>query len=177
MFGTDAPIWRFLEQFGGAADPHEPVTDTGVIETYPVLAIIALGWTLPHSTRSTGRLPKYNPARRKTFLISDWQYLCQRTSSELEALGLPELAQSVAGLARAGAPRKADQDCLDACICLLVALYLAEPRECLMVGNMDTGYIVVPSGNLLRDELHARCDNTGRAHSEWVRPFVLRSVG
>lgn len=71
MFGRDAPVWPFLEQFGGAADPLDPASvSSQVFETYPVLAMIALGWTLPDS-RATGRLPKYNPGRRKTFSLSD----------------------------------------------------------------------------------------------------------
>jgi hypothetical protein len=47
-----------------------------VIETYPVLTMIALGWTIPDSDgRLTGRLPKYNPGRKKTFSIKDWQHV------------------------------------------------------------------------------------------------------
>ena len=42
MFGKEAPIWPFLTRFSGPADPLEPVADTRVFETYPVLAMIAL---------------------------------------------------------------------------------------------------------------------------------------
>ena len=55
----------------------------------------------------------------------------------------------------------------------MAALYLAESRECLMLGNQDTGYIVVPYGEDLCEELQARCKRTGRAPSEWVRSFRL----
>lgn len=175
MFGPNAPVWGFLEQFGGAADPCAPVTDACVLETYPVLAMIALGWVLPHSVRSSGRLPKYNPVRRKTFSISDWRFVCQRIASEVEAHGLLHLSQSIAELGKADSPRKPDQDGLDACICLVVALYLVEQRECLMVGNTESGYIVVPSGSTLRDELRTRCGDTGRPHGDWVREFVLQA--
>src|SRR5437773_10623265 len=75
MFGKEAPVWPFLNQFGGPADPMAPVAETRVFETYPVLTMIALGWTL-QDTPATGRLPKYNPQRKKTFSISDWQYVC-----------------------------------------------------------------------------------------------------
>ncbi|MBW2279348.1 MAG: DUF429 domain-containing protein [Deltaproteobacteria bacterium] len=173
MFGEDAPVWRFLDQFGGAADPLEPVKDTAVLETYPVLTMIALGWSLPHSARPTGRLPKYNPERRSTFTISDWDHVCQRTLSELDAFGLQELARWLGGLSDSRSPRKIDQDRLDSCICLLTALHLADQRECMMVGDTDTGYIVVPFGDFLRDELHARCISTGRTPKEWVRSFIL----
>ena len=76
MFCSEAPIWPFLTRFGGPADPLSPVVDTRVSETYPVLAIIALDWALPDH-RIMGRLPKYNPSRRNTFSISDWQHLCK----------------------------------------------------------------------------------------------------
>jgi len=75
MFGEKAPVWQFLNRFGGPADPFEPVEGTRVIETYPVLVMIALGWMLPDS-RPKGRLPKYNPERRPPFSISDWQHVC-----------------------------------------------------------------------------------------------------
>ena len=74
-------------------------------------------------------------------------------------------------------PRKIDQDGLDACICLLAALYLAEAKSCLMVGNTATGYIVVPYGENLYEELKVRCEQTGRAPSEWVRSFRLSASG
>jgi predicted RNase H-like nuclease len=72
MFGDKAPVWPFLTGFGGPADPLGQVTETRVFETYPVLALIALGWTLTDS-RAAGRLPKYNPVRKKTFSLSDWR--------------------------------------------------------------------------------------------------------
>ncbi len=56
MFGKEAPVWPFLERFGGAANPLDSLAYTRVFETYPVLAIMALGWTLPDS-RAAGRLP------------------------------------------------------------------------------------------------------------------------
>ena len=70
MFGKTAPVWSFLARFGGPANPLEPIAGTQVFETYPVLVMIALDWVLSDS-RATGRLPKYNPERKKTFSISD----------------------------------------------------------------------------------------------------------
>ena len=77
MFGMDAPVWRFLKRFGGAAYPLVPVANTRVFETYPVLVIIALCWTM-RDPRHTGQLPKYNPDRR-TFVICDWRHVCALT--------------------------------------------------------------------------------------------------
>jgi len=175
MFGTEAPMWQFLTRFGGPADPLEPVADTRVLETYPALAMIALLWTLPDS-RAAGRLPKYNPARKKTFSNSDWQHVCGLASRAFSERGLMEIVQWIDGAARKTSPRKSDQDGLDACVCLLVALYLAEQKNCLMVGDLQTGYIVVPYGAGLRGELDGRCNETGRAPSEWVRVFRLTSA-
>jgi predicted RNase H-like nuclease len=172
MFGEEAPIWRFLTRFGGPADPLEPVTDTRVFETYPVLTMIALGWMLPDS-RPAGRLPKYNPKRKKTFSISDWQHVCGLASGAFRERELAGIVRWIDEAARNTSPRKSDQDGLDACLCLLVALYLAERKDCLMVGNRQTGYIVVPYDAGLREELGARCNQTGRAPSEWVRAFRL----
>ena len=60
MFGTEAPMWKFLRRFGGAADPMTPVTNTRVFETYPVLAMIALCWTIGDQ-RHTGPASQVQP--------------------------------------------------------------------------------------------------------------------
>jgi predicted RNase H-like nuclease len=172
MFGREAPVWPFLSRFGGPADPMQPVAETRVFETYPVLTMIALGWTLP-DRRAAGRLPKYNPQRKKTFSMSDWQYVCGLASDAYQERGLMEIVQWLNSMAQNAWPRKSDQDGLDACLCLLVALHLAERKDCLMVGDLHTGYIVVPYGGGLLAELDARCNQTGRAPSEWVRTFRL----
>jgi predicted RNase H-like nuclease len=171
MFGRDAPIWQFLKQFGGPANPLERVADTRVIETYPVLAMIALGWMLKDDERATGRLPKYNP-KNQNFSIPDWKHVCKKASGAFHEFRLAEIARRIDELHEIS-PRKKDQDGLDACLCLLVALYLAERKDCLMVGDLKTGYIVVPHGAELREELDARCNNTcpHRTASEWVRVF------
>ena len=179
MFGTEAPVWKFLKRFGGAANPLGPVAGTLVIETYPVLAMIALNWTQPDLSpqgRPAGRLPKYNPERNKTFSPSDWQYVCGRASVAISDRGLKEIVQWIDGIALKAPPHKCDQDGLDACICLLVALHLAEGKDCLMVGDLQTGYIVVPDNVQLSDELATRCNKTDRVPSEWVRKFRLAAM-
>lgn len=175
MFGTEAPIWQFLEKFGGASDPINPIADEQVFETYPVLALIALGWVL-RDKRITGRLPKYNPERRTTFSIDDWRFICDRLSEKIAARQLSSLGAWISDVKAKHSPRKRDQDGLDACICLIVALHLAESKDCLMVGNTDTGYIVVPHGDGLRRELEERCKKTNRDPSLWVRTFSLNAV-
>ena len=174
MFGENAPVWRFLTRFGGPANPLSHGAGTCVFETYPVLTMIALDWTLPDS-RATGRLPKYNPERKKTFSRVDWRYVCQLTSAALHERGLHGIVQWLDGEARIDAPRKSDQDGLDACLCLLVALQVNQRKACLMVGNMDSGYMVVPYGAGLHAELESRCHQTGRVPSDWVTPFQLQA--
>jgi predicted RNase H-like nuclease len=175
MFGAEAPIWQFLENFGGRSDPFSSKLDELVFETYPVLSLIALDWVLPDE-RKTGRLPKYNPERMKTFSMYDWRHICNRLSEEMDARQLTSLDAWISEIKAKHSPRKRDQDGLDACICLLVALHLAESKDCLMVGNTDTGYIVVPHGDGLRWELEERFKKTNRDPSLWVRAFALNAV-
>jgi predicted RNase H-like nuclease len=172
MFGSEAPVWPFLTRFGGPADPLKPVVDTRVFETYPVLTMISLDWMLSDH-RVTGRLPKYNPERKRTFWNSDWRHVCEQASSAFHERGLMEIVAWIDGAAEKTSPQKRDQDGLDACLCLLVALYLAERKDCLMIGDLQTGYIVVPYSAKLCAELNVRCDKTGRVSSEWVRAFRL----
>ena len=175
MLGPVAPVWEFLAGFGGAADPFDEAQSTRVLETYPVLAIIALGWTLADEERPAGRLPKYNPDRRKTFAISDWAHVCRTTSTRLAAEGAPESAAWAETAATKAKPTKSDQDQLDACICLVSALHLAKRRDALFVGCCTTGYIVVPDSEMLRKELEHRCVSLGRESARWVRVFRLGS--
>lgn len=172
MFGSEAPVWPFLSRFGGPADPLNSVVNTRVFETYPVLAMIALGWTLPDH-RVGGRLPKYNPARRKTFSISDWQHVCELAARAFHERGLLCMVKWINCVGQMISPQKCKQDGLDACLCLLVGLYLAERKDCLMVGDLQTGYIVVPYSGELQAELDARCNQTGLVPSEWVQVFRL----
>jgi predicted RNase H-like nuclease len=176
MFGAAAPVWEFLAGFGGLVDPLADDASTQVLETYPALAMIALGWTLPDSQRATGRLPKYNPDRRKTFAIADWVHVCRATGAKLAAEGAIELAAWTEAAATKTKPTKNDQDRLDACLCLVAALHLAKGRNALFVGCCTTGYIVVPNSDPLRAELVTRCMELGRDPSQWVRVF-RRAVG
>ncbi len=170
MFGKGAPIWSFLERFGGPSDPQKMSGGTRVIETYPVLAMIALNW-LVEDTRPTGRLPKYNPQRSKTFLMTDWKIVCNYLTRALEDRAVAGFATWLAKMRNLARPTKSDQDCIDACICLLVGTYLAAHDDCLLVGNMDSGYMVVPHNPVLRDELERRCRATKRDPENWVKKF------
>jgi predicted RNase H-like nuclease len=56
---------------------------------------------------------------------------------------------------------------------LLVGLHMVQPSDCLLVGDQRTGYIIVPFGEALHKELHARCTKTGRDREEWVKRIRL----
>jgi predicted RNase H-like nuclease len=167
MFGPNAPVWPFLDAFGGAALIPALDAPTVVIETYPVLTLIALGWLLP-DTRPAGRLPKYNPERRSTFALADWQYVCEAAANALGARGLDAGAAYLRRAAAHTRPQKRDQDALDAPLCLLAGLHVAAGDECLMVGDLESGYIVVPHAAPLHTELARRFHVTGRDPRRWL---------
>lgn len=148
MFGVNAPVWNYLDQFGGPSHPLVVQEKTGVIETYPVLTMIALGWLRSDELRDCGRLPKYNPARKKTFAVEDWQHVCKAAAKKFSDRGLAGIAQWIRDVSGIKKPHKCDQDCINACICMVVALHLAEGRKCLMVGDLQTGYIIVPDSEI-----------------------------
>jgi len=174
MFGDAAPIWPFLEYFGRVPKLHQSVCDTQVIETYPALAITALGWTLADS-RDCGRLPKYNPAQTKKFAACDWNHVCNNTARALRDFGLTESPSWIDELRNKVPLRKTDQDRLDACICLLVAFHLFTRRSSLIVGDSETGYIVFPDDPRLVSELHVRCRKTNQPEMRWARPYQAKS--
>ena len=83
--------------------------------------------------------------------------------------GLTELAEWCAASAGLARVTKEAQDLLDACICLVPALELAQGASCLVVGEVESGCMVVPSGKALERELVERCEATGRPAGQWVR--------
>lgn len=175
MFDDGAPIWPFLDRLGGPADILSCSRHTAIFETYPVLTIIARGWILPDERRLSGRLPKYNPVRRSTFLIDDWAYLCGKLSEFFRDRGVVAIADWIDSIQSMNMPRKADQDRLDACLCLLVAMDLAEGKNCLVVGEQTTGYIVTSASELIIRELTQRCIQTERDPARWIHSLALQN--
>ena len=92
-------------------------------------------------------------------------------SEEFRKRGLNQIVQWIEGVQEKPTPWKTDQDGLDACICLLVALHLAEGKDCLMIGDLETEYIIVPDSAELRAGCYARCCKTGRSPAQWLRVF------
>jgi hypothetical protein len=124
------------------------------------------GWMCPTLIAHAADSRSTTPGRKKTF---DWQHACRFASKEFSNRGLRSIAQWIEKACENAKPRERDQDCLDACICLIVALHLAEGNDCLMVGNLETGSIVVPHGAQLIEELEIHCRRTGRNPAEWIQ--------
>ncbi len=161
MFCDAAPIWRFLAALGAEEDPERArgaPDGLFVMEVFPALALASLGPDF------FGRLagPRYNPMRRKTFCARDWVRVADAAAAEARAFGCVELAewcQEAGALAR---PRKADQDMLDAALCVLIALRwrLRPRRDSLLLGDLTSGYMVLPVSEPVRERLSlaaARC--------------------
>jgi predicted RNase H-like nuclease len=169
MFDDDAPLWKFTKSFGNLLGIANFGRSCCLIETYPVLALIALE-LVRADRRHKGRLPKYNPARRKTFRQEDWDFLCASLAGFFDKPGVRDVSDWLCNQS-GKKPKKKDQDGLDACICLLVAMHLAEGKTCLQIGKSESGEIVVPYLETLETELQERCTRIKIAPKEWIRPF------
>lgn len=158
MFCYASPIWHFLRDLDAREAPEAPeearIASTGlyIMEVFPALAMPSM------NAQFFGRLaaPRYNPAR-KTFSRIDWENVATAAASRFDELGLGEAAEwcrEAAGLPRI---RKADQDQLDAMICLWVALHwrLRARAQSLLLGSLEEGYMVVPATPVVRDRLEA----------------------
>ena len=120
-----------------------------------------------------GPAAQVQPSAEKDLLHRGLAARLRAETGAFQERGLSEIVDWIERYARKISPRKNDQDGLDACLCLLVALHLIEGKDCLMVGDCETGYIVVPDDADLRAELDNRCKQTNRVPSDWVRVFRL----
>ncbi len=120
MFGDDAPIWTFLAAFGAMQDPvgaRGATVGRFVMEVFPAMALPAMVPALWRRKRAA----KYNPAASK-FVPSDWPLVAEGMAAFVRCLEAGPLADWLAAEAVRTKPRKADQDRLDAAICLAIAL-------------------------------------------------------
>ena len=154
MFCDASPIWPFLTALGAVEDPERGrVAEDGlyVMEVFPALALPSL------SEGFFGRLsgPRYNPARRKTFRKHDWVCVADAATAEADGLRCEGLAEWCRDIGKLAQPRKADQDRLDAALCVLIALRwrLRARSESLLLGDLTTGYMVTPVSPQVRTYL------------------------
>ena len=153
IFCDNAPMWRFLKQLSPRENPTAARTaEYGVflIEVFPALALPSL---LPELwLRRRGA--KYNPVN-SNFQRKDWKLVTgcvERFALDTELTQLNEAAQDLALLDH---PRKADQDKLDALICLIIGwIFRRHPAaDTTVIGDGVNGYIVIPSTPAVREVL------------------------
>jgi predicted RNase H-like nuclease len=160
MFDDAAPIWKFKDALGAIEDPEAArVASEGlyIMEVFPALALAGLNSAFCDRLKG----PRYNPERRKTFNLAHWHDVIE-TIRRVGTLAAIELIDDWCDTTRAvPSLRKADQDKLDAMICALVGLHwLVAPREqSMMIGDLDTGYMIAPC----IDGVHARILAKARA--------------
>ncbi|AZV38272.1 DUF429 domain-containing protein [Komagataeibacter xylinus] len=154
MFCDASPIWRFLNALKAREQPEEARLATNglyLIEVFPALALASLG------DGFFGRLsaPKYNPGRTKNFRLDDWNRVAATAAQQAHLLGCKELAEWCLACGKIARPRKQDQDKLDAALCVLIALHwrLRPREESVLLGDLDTGYMVLPASPQVRDYL------------------------
>ena len=145
MFGPDAPIWRFLQRLRAVQNPPESrsaVSGLHAVEVFPALALPALEPAILERKRAA----RYNPASRRRFSLPDWCLVALAASRHAAALRLDDLSEWARDLAESPKPTKIDQDCLDAAICLIVALqWRRAPRDQVtVIGDAQFGYMVSP---------------------------------
>ena len=145
MFGANAPIWRFLERLGASQNPPAARTMTHglhLLEVFPALALPALEPEIMKRKRAVS----YNPANKRTFSCDDWRLVAGAVRRRADELGIERLSRWAGQAVARANPAKSDQDCLDAAICLIVALEWRRARRdrVMVIGNGRTGYMVTP---------------------------------
>ncbi len=161
LFDEGAPVWRFLRALAAADDPPRARGASAglfVVEVFPALAVLSLG------EQFFGRrlAPRYNPAR-PTFRQDHWRAVVEAAEAEAASLRCPPASEWLAAQRTLDRPRKADQDRLDAVLCLLIAIRwrLSPPDRSVMIGDGETGSIVAPASPAMRERLVARARETG----------------
>jgi predicted RNase H-like nuclease len=156
MFCDNSPIWAFLSALGAVEDPEAARGAAGglyLMEVFPAIALASFG------TEFFGRLkaPRYNPGRVRTYLAADWVRVAEAAAMEAQAFGCDQLAEWCRDASRLPRPKKADQDRLDAAICVLIAIrWRRRPRqESIMLGDLKSGYMIMPASPQVREKLTA----------------------
>ena len=162
MFCDASPIWSFLGRLGATEDPEAArtaTTGTHVMEVFPALSLPSLDPQF--FNRLSG--PRYNPGRKKTFRLEDWQKVARVAEAQFVSFGVPDAAEWCAIDAERDQPTKADQDRLDAMLCLLVAMHwrLAPRDQSIMLGDLDTGYMIFPASENVRERITSRAKEQG----------------
>ena len=145
LFGPNAPIWKFKSALAaneGAERARIALDGVHLIEVFPALALAGLNDDFAVRLGA----PKYNPGNRKKFNLRDWRRVAETLFEKAKSLELNELARWSRDQARCPNPRKADQDCLDAAICVLIGAIwrMCDRSDSVLIGDLDRGYMVSP---------------------------------
>ena len=156
MFGDEAPIWRFKASLGANDDPEQARDESRglfLVEVFPALALLGLDDRFSDHKCA----PKYNP-RTKKFKTKDWNRVIDTLTTSAEGLGLVECAEWCSGMRTDTKPTKATQDKLDSVICALVGyIWIACAKtDSIMLGNLETGYMVTPASPEVTERLRAK---------------------
>ena len=153
LFGAEAPVWNFLKRIKARENPpaaREEAQGVYLIEVFPALALP----TLAPSIWARRAAAKYNPGK-PNFRLSDWKLVSDAVRHHSHALGLESLSVWANRLASSASPEKLDQDCMDAAICLVVALqWRRQPRTRMaIIGDGQNGYMVTPVTPEIRERI------------------------
>jgi predicted RNase H-like nuclease len=170
MFCPNSPIWPFLKAVNAIEDPESARTATEgtfLMEVFPALALPSLDETFAMRMGA----PKYNPANRRQYKRADWNRVAAAVATEAEELGCPELAAWCREAREMTIPRKADQDKMDAGICLAIALrWRLRPRKVsILMGDLVTGYMVTPASATMRERLTTAAAKKGGVPVDGIR--------
>ena len=162
MFCQNSPVWPFLQAVGAVQDPESArvaMDGTYLIEVFPALALPSLE---PSFATRMGA-PKYNPRNRKQYKPADWRSVTEAVAKKAKGLVYLKLEDWCLGAGESSNLKKADQDRLDAGICLAAALrWRLRPREdSIMIGGLVTGYMFTPDSTAMRERLTAAAAKMG----------------
>lgn len=162
MFCDASPIWTFLGKLNALEDPEAArtaATGTHVMEVFPALALPSLDPQF--FNRLAG--PRYNPGRKQTFRLEDWQKVANAAAAQFRTFGVDEAADWCAKESDRASPTKADQDRLDAMLCLLVVMHwrLGPRDRSMMLGDLETGYMIFPASDEVKARISARAEKIG----------------
>ena len=143
LFGSDAPVWRFLDRLDISQNPPAARTASDglhLIEVFPALALPALEAGILKRKRAAF----YNPTKN-SFSLDDWRLVATAVQRHADALSLAPLSRWAIQYATLDSPKKHHQDRLDAAICLVVALqWRRTSRDRMAVIGDRRGYMVTP---------------------------------
>jgi predicted RNase H-like nuclease len=87
--------------------------------------------------------------------MNDWVRVADAAAKQAESFNCEDLAKWCRSAGEIPQPRKADQDKMDSALCVLIAIYwrLRPREESLLLGDLTTGYMVLPASLGVRERL------------------------